>query len=108
MGGRGGVVRFVSVLRWVAPVVWGVVVCREQPSAARALGQLSVCEGVRPLTFLAPPSSVLRLNPFFCMPKEGVNVRSPFQATHPVRSVDAAPVPLMWLGGIYSFRVRKY
>jgi len=69
------------VLRWVAPVCVVVVVCREQPSVARALGQLSVCEGVRFL--LAPPSSVLRLNPFFCMPKEGVNVRSPFQATIP-------------------------
>jgi len=39
--------------------------------------------GVRLLTFLAPPSSVLRLNPSVLIPKEGVNVRSPFQATIP-------------------------
>ena len=52
MGGRGGVVRFVSVLWWVAPVVWGVVVCREQPSVARALGQRAYA---RRQAFISPP-----------------------------------------------------
>ena len=48
--------------------------------------------GVRLLTFLAPPSSVLRLNPSVSIPKEGDHHRSPFQATHPVRSDHAALV----------------
>jgi hypothetical protein len=33
--------------------------------------------------FLAPPSSVLRLNPSVLIPKEGDHHRSPFQATIP-------------------------
>jgi hypothetical protein len=33
--------------------------------------------------FLAPPSSVLRLNPSVSIPKEGDHHRSPFQATIP-------------------------
>ena len=33
--------------------------------------------------FLVPPSSLLRLNPSISIPKEGDNLRSPFQAIVP-------------------------
>jgi hypothetical protein len=52
---------------------------------------LSVMLGcLGPQGFLAPPSSVLRLNPSVLIPKEGDNLRSPFQATNPMRSSDAS------------------
>ena len=38
----------------------------------------------------SPPSSVLRLNPSVWIPKEDEHLRSPFQATTPMRSGDAA------------------
>ena len=45
---------------------------------------LSVMLGcLGPQGFLAPPSSVLRLNPSVSIPKEGDNHRSPFQAIIP-------------------------
>jgi len=46
--------------------------------------------GLLGYTCLAPPSSVLRLNPSVLIPKEGDNLRSPFQATITVRSNHAA------------------
>jgi len=49
--------------------------------------------------FLAPPSSVLRLNPSVWIPKEDEHLRSPFQATSPC---DLAMLPwrLLSRGGI--------
>jgi hypothetical protein len=41
--------------------------------------------------FIAPPSSLLRLNPSISIPKEGDNLRSPFQAIVPC---DLAMLPM--------------
>ena len=78
-GGGGGGVGYLLCCGDLGLFSKSCVLQCKQPSAARALGQLSVCEGVR--HFLAPPSSVLRLNPSVLIPKEGDHLRSPFQAT---------------------------
>ena len=58
--------------------------------------------------FISPPKFCFAPEPVFLYAERRRQRSVPFSGHYPVRSVDAAPVPLMWLGGIYSFRVRKY
>lgn len=72
-------------------VGWGLRLCALR---GRGCGSVSVSSyPIHPVgdgVLLAPPSSVLRLNPSVSIPKEGDNHRSPFQATNPMRSSDAS------------------